>query len=285
LKELHERLSERQREEEKVRFSIEDAQTLIGRLNKDEQSEQTNIQRIDEEIEIKEKEKERHKQRLLAACHSAFKRYLDDLWSRLLNLISAEDAMKEKTAARDNLRKARHEDPEIASLCEAREEWTRILSSAVISSVKATAKTELDKIKLELDRRFPGALEVDEKLTTIGEMEELFYLPSWQGSALKVFLPIPVPTFESLNSSETQTPQKVAMQLIWSIVQSWHLRADNSCFQADGIQCVLKTQTPETEIARTPVSLQLPAGSSVSFIMSQLPNELMEALAHENSDT
>lgn len=281
IRALQVRLNERIDEERLARVSVQTVEQELGELHRANQDKLAIAKAGDEKITKCQAEKLRHRQRLMEARRSALTSYISDLWSRLIAVDESQEALGEKLLALQAMRKARHEVPKVAGLAEAREEWLRIVSSAVIPSVKNTARSELQKIEDELARLFPGALEVERRAPGRAEIEELFYSQLDGEREAWLILPIPGAIYLELETGGVEREHDLAMRLLWALTRAVPF-AGAAGFELRHGRTVLRTSRDEVELSDA-LELQLGNECSVSFIVSPLPSEVQEALRDEDT--
>jgi predicted nucleic acid-binding Zn-ribbon protein len=265
-----------------------DAQSEVGR----EVAEQRRLERTDSELaeslvlQIGEIERslETQNSRLRDARRAALTDYLDSLWRRIEEILASHESTRAAVDARRNLERERHEDSELASLWEAREEWRRILQTAGPSMVVKTARAELEQIEAKLESRFPGALSASGSNRSLSEIEELFVAPRSGDSQHGSWIPLPVPldVWRSLERGARGNSEVLAMRLIWAFARALPPSNYPGGFFAGELCCGLVVDASPSDLAKIDaVNFSLPTGESVSFILSPLPPEVASVVAQD----
>jgi hypothetical protein len=241
--------------------------------------------RLAREIEAAETSLERERARLRDARRAALAEYLHRLWGRLREVFESHESRREAVEARRRLEEQRHQDAELASLWEAREEWRRILASSGPTLVIKTARAELDRIEAQLKSRFPGALDVTLSAQAPSEIEELFVASRRGHLSAWVPLPIPLEVWRNLEAGGRGAAETIAMRLVWALARSVPQSAHDGAFFATDLYCGFATACPEQELTRiATVVLELPTGGSVSFLLSPLPAEVADVVSQESDE-
>ena len=98
-----------------------------------------------------------YQERLRKERDIAFEKYLEKVWTSLVKCEDEAETAGEALQALEHLNRARHDDPRVAELWEARQEWQRISQSAGPVQVRKTAGREVQRIEEEeIDVRFPA---------------------------------------------------------------------------------------------------------------------------------
>lgn len=251
-----------------------------AKLTKDFQDAESAVETATKRLAELAAEKQEAQKAVLAACRRSLTEFLVDQEARLQGITSKSLEQKAKVQALEKLRSSRHESAEVASLCEAREEWLRVLREARVPLVQKSARDELAKVEAELNRLFPGALEV-EAGAALEEIEELYYLR--KGTSVLVYLPIGMATWQAMEGGKTDGHSEIAARLGWSLRKSLRVDWDSAQFLNNDALGVVYLQADSGEdIADQHVDLSLEGKDNVAFIMSTLPPEITEALSNEN---
>lgn len=281
LARLQARITELQRELQESDDARTAAERQVAEQRKLERSDTELAERLAREIESAEASLARQRGHLRDARRAALADYLDRLWGRLREVFESHESRREAVEARQRLEKERHQDAEIASLWEAREEWRRILASSGPTMVVKTARAELERIETALESRFPGALAASSS-PAASEIEELFVaaLPG----ALSAWIPLPIPleVWRSIESGGRGLPETIAMRLVWALTRNIRPSEHDGVFFAGDHYCGFATTCPERELTTIEtVLLDLPSGGSVSFLLSPLPQEVADVISQD----
>ncbi len=281
---LETRLKEREAELGKASDLVKETENLIAQQRRSAEIEYSTAQGLIQELAKCEQERARQQRRLAEARRSALNECLGDQWARMVELTRSQEHRLHLIAARNALDAARHDDPEVSALYEARTEWKRILASPVPSLVMNSARAELERVESELDKRFPGCLALDPKAVSVDEIEELFFSISEPGleTVSLVHLPFGGDTWDSVSRGDGDPRAHLAVRMAWALITTLGLSSDNAEFVREGARCVVRVNRNLARVTDT-VTLPLPQGGTVSFIMNPLPNEVREAFNDEDT--
>ncbi|MFI5399075.1 MAG: hypothetical protein ACHQ9S_26385 [Candidatus Binatia bacterium] len=283
LQELRSRLEERREELKRCQQEHTETEFQISEQRKRERNEHDEAEALERKVTEAEAALQRDADRLRDARRAAVSAYLDELWKHLLEHSASAQQRSVATDTRQKFEQQRHQDPELASLWEAREEWKKIVSSSAPTLVLQTAKTELARVENEINTRFPGifdALTVDRGLA---EIEELFFRQEGDAGTVWMPLPIPMAVWKAIEEGGSTLPEQVGMRLVWSIAKAVSPSTHSSEFGAQGAHGYFTTdRLPEAVIKADPVVLQLPGGGRVDLILSPFPPELAEVFGDEH---
>lgn len=290
IAELQARLRERQKESERAEAEHTAAQSdAADRLRKAARARKEAEDWERQATEARERAK-KYQRRLLEERRAAVQKYLDALWTKLLDAERKAASSAEARAALDGLNRARHDDPQVAELWEARLEWLRIAQSAGPPRVRETARAELKRIEDDLETRFPGALEV----SSAGPLEELeevyFYHPAGdQGS--RILLCIPAEVCGSLDAGVSTRPEDLAARIIWAFARGIEKKgglpgAWRSRFHVkDGYLVMIVEGGLEDMKNQESITVLLAGGGRVVFMLCELPPDIIGAMDDEGTNS
>ena len=171
---------------------------------------------IEKEIATKSNDVFRCKSRILQAKRGAYESFLEASWEKVLSLLGTSEAVASSRASYEALQSARSSDTSVATLWEAREEWIRILRSAIPQLVKETAQRELTSLEENLKTRFPGALEYEvDASSQSGQLLEFYWWSTKKGNRC-IALPIPLRVYNRIGEGHLGDEEKAAMYLYWA---------------------------------------------------------------------
>lgn len=285
IQELRSKLNERQAELKHCRDEQLEISSAIAEQRKRERTELSAADSFDDGIEKTERALARDHSRLLEARRSALPAYLDYVWGRLLEHSRGAEQRRAAVDTRQRFERERHQNPELASLWEAREEWKRIANSAAPTLVIQTAKSELARVERELETRFPGLWDALAGEAAVAETEEVFFRTVDATSFTSIPLPIPSETWKAIADGQAGNEEQLAMRLVWAMSKAMPPSDSESILDPDAARPSFVTKKPADEVElMDPLVLDLPRGGRVSLILSPLPAEANEALANEDSD-
>lgn len=227
-----------------------------------------------------------YQERLRKERDIAFEKYLEKVWTSLVKCEDEAETAGEALQALEHLNRARHDDPRVAELWEARQEWQRISQSAGPVQVRKTAGREVQRIEEEIDVRFPGALVAAARGSKLDELEEIFARPLGSGSGYVISLPVPVEICKTLDSGATSDAEDLAVRVIWGFaggIPNTPKRKSRFAIRGNSLIMLVEETLAETQ-SRNPIAVRLAGGGRVSFLISELPRELQEALTDDNLD-
>jgi len=143
LQELRSRLQERQEELKRCQQQQTEIASQISEQRKRARSEDDAAETFEGKVAEAEAALRRDAGRLRDARRAALSAYLAELWKRVLEHSASAEQRSVANDTRRQFEQQRHQDPELASLWEAREEWKKIVSSSAPTLVLKTAKNEL----------------------------------------------------------------------------------------------------------------------------------------------
>lgn len=286
IKELQARLRERQKEHERVEAEYSAAKGAAADRLRDGQRARKEAEEWERKVAEVRERIQTYQMRLREERRAALRKYLAALWTRLLEADRKAASGMEARAELDRLNRARHDDPRVAELWEARQEWLRIAQSAGPPPVRETARREVQKIEEDLERRFPGALKVA-TAGTLDDLEEVYLCPRAAGDGWKLLLCIPAEICESLNAGESASTQGLAARIIWAFARGiqnegghgepWRSRFDVQ----QGYLVMFVDGGPENIKDRETIAVALSGGGRVTFMLSELPTEIRGAMNDE----
>lgn len=287
IRELEARLREREKEHERAEEDYNKAKAGRDERLRDAARARKEAEDWGRKVNDARERLERHKRRLLEERRAAFRKHLAALWTRLAEANRKAAAGAEARAALDRLDRARHEDARVADQWEARQEWLRISQSAGPPAVRETARREIQKIEEYLEKEFPGALRAA-TASAVDELEEVYLCPPVRGERWKLFLFIPEEICETLNDGKTGPDEALAARTVWAFARAfkrglaegegWRSRLEVQ----DGYLVMQLDPGPGDAKGLGTVAVSLSAANRVTFVLSELPAEIREAL---NEDT
>lgn len=182
--------------------------------------------------------------------------------------IRAIDKSTQREGARqvlESYHRAVEDDPEVAALTEAREEWKSISKAAQSGAVRKSAETELAKAEKALEKRFPGISTAEKAGAMEEDLLEVFYMP--QDEEFITFMPLSAASMR-LEKDDDDLPARVIYEFADFGVKAFEERHD---------MCVMVTEAHPGDRV---VSLEL-SGGSVGFLFSPLPKNVREAIENE----
>lgn len=184
---------------------------------------------------------------------------------------------------RDALRKARHTEPEIANLCDQRDEFKKFLSTSMVPGVKEMLLSELKTIENELQKRFPGALQSSDLdiLPSHNQIDELLFYCDHDGKAV-FLLPLRSSDWEGAECDEPTDDSSKAMCIVWNMIRDLKIkRSDGEFISRKGrVEFISKFDLEEVAILQG-FSVKYNNFDVLHFILTAVPAELQEVLSYE----
>jgi hypothetical protein len=279
IAELDARLKARRQEMDNAAALARETRDQVTDLQKQERLERDVVSGFDDKIASTRTELAVLNRRLGESRLAALADYNDGVWAQVVSVATSFESKKAAFEARAALDRARDTDPAVGSLVEARDEWMKILKSAVPPLVKETATSALSAVEAKLEHMFPGALSSDAS----GVAEEaiwLYYERAEEAGAVDVFIPLPGATWEAIAAGRSSETERLAMEFVWALSAGFPKRQHLSEFGERAGLRVLRVTVGENVLADKEVRLSLPPAATVAFYFSPLPGELQEVLRH-----
>jgi hypothetical protein len=290
IAELQARLRERQKEHERAQAELTAAQGEVAdRLRKAARARKEAEDWERQATEARERA-EKYQRRLLEERRAAVQKYLAALWTQLLDVERKAASSAEARAALDGLNRARHDDPQVAELWEARLEWLRIAQSAGPPRVRETARAELKRIEDDLESRFPGALKVS-SAGALEELEEVYFYHRATDDSCRLLLPIPAEVCGSLDAGVSAAPEDLAARIVWAFARGIETKGNHpgawrSRFHVkDGHLVMTVEGGPEDMKNHETITVLLAGGGRVVFMLCELPPEIRGAMDDEGTNS
>lgn len=295
LKEVQAKLDEieRQRQEALERWAEKrDAKEQAERLLKESRSEtEKALDIVRRETESRDKgvevlsgidaEKLQYEVRLRDAYRRSVDIYIRELERRVEQAFAGEEERNRRQAAAEAFKKARHEDQHIGDLCDQRDQFRALIPQATVPAVADTLRRELDRVEQELDRRYPGALSIEEKVPSLMLVEDLYYLTDSDG-LLRFFVPIEEQVWRRISDGDTGAQASCAMRMIWEVISGLRLESTDGEFRFEGGYCMfVANDLSADEMSINEITLRIKNSATLRFRFSPFPAQVQEALLYE----
>lgn len=282
IRELERKIEELRDKEKGVKQTIKEAavKTETAILERKKTSKRT----VDLEHDISSMvlEKQHLKSSLWSGCLVAFKTYLKDIEIQLARSLELQEERGDKETAKLALEKARHEKPEVMDLYEAKVEIQKLLGLSNVKAVRNQLEQQLQRIESEIEKMFPGALSVTQQTDRGLDVVELFAVG--EPGSTRIFLPISARTWESLRDNQISHFTTASLRLVWALAKGLGLDSSHCKLVPRDDFIYLETKKDLKSISATDnVSMQLPGSSAIALSVSKIPEEIEEALSHEDS--
>jgi len=291
IRELEKQIEELRRECERI---AEQRQTLTSALTSAEeeakaavgQRKKAKTQAEGLEFQIKKlvEEKTRLNHRLTSARLTAFRAYLEEFETRLIQKISAQEDRSEKIVSQKRFEQSRHEDAKVMEMYEARTELQKLLKVSNVPAVRDQLELQLRGIDRQIETLFPGALSIETEIGGVSEIEEIFF-SSARESGARIFLPISRATWSAVTKGEMDSNAATALRLVWVLAAGLKLTGTNARFQTGKDFIVMDIDMDLASSSEWPdISMPLPGSGSIALLHSKIPHEVQEAIAYEDSN-
>jgi hypothetical protein len=232
-------------------------------------------QLVNEKLQIKKKQ--------ISKQRDAIRFYIEGLEGRLVDRVTTQERISERVMSQKKFEKARHEDPEVMRLWEERLELKNLLEMARVSTIRGQLTNQIKKIEREIDSRFPGVLQRETNYDNNLQTEEIFFFSNGSNK-LYILLPITPKKWMSLQTGIIDVQASSTLRLIWAIAGSLGLNGKNARIYNFCEFFTLEISKDLFESSEhTNISMPLPGNGEVSFVLSKLPKNIMEAIRHEDS--
>ena len=267
-----------------TRETHEEVEGQLAAERKAERRDQQHAEELAHELAKVGQGRAQQRARLGDEQRKAFATYLDRIWRRLCDLSRQEEELRGGREALKELERQRHDDPHIAVLWEARQEWAYIEQSTAPALVRNTARSKVAEIEEELNTRFPNALAAAQRGGPSSELEELYFV-SGDGGAVWVPLPLPVGVWSSCESRAPDFEHDLVARIVWALARVFPPSQYASRFvNVQGLRGLAARCSAETLQEADGLRIELPAGGTVAFLFSPLPGELAEVIQYADTD-
>jgi hypothetical protein len=224
----------------------------------------------------------RYEGQLKDAYRRSVDMYLRELEKRVEHAFAGEEERNRRQLAAEAFKKARHEDNFIGDLCDQRDQFRELIRVATVPAVADTLRRELARVEQELDKRYPGALSIEEKMPSVMSVEELYHLIDSEG-LVRVLLPISRKVWDGISRGETGPEATCAMRLVWEMISGLELKSSDGefCFENDHCMFVATGLNADDMTIRGDFTLRLRNSATLTFRISPFPAEVQEGLLYE----
>jgi len=278
--ELFDLLLEKRAEREKTEGLLEEARKATEKAHALVREARPLVEETGRELEGVERERERNQVRRREACLRALDAYVSELAQRIEQILAGQAERGRRMATAASLKRARHEDRQIADLCDQRDQFKEIMVKATVPGVKDTLVTALRGIEEELERRYPGALSAEGAAVGSSVIEELHYFIDTRGKGV-ILLPVSESVWSAIRTGEGGARVEAAMRIIWGIVKGIGLEPQNGEFRWEDGHSVFVSHFDEEEMSvLDSLNVTMPGEGALTFRVSPVPSEVQEALSY-----
>jgi len=212
----------------------------------------------------------------------AFQAYLSGTRSRLKKLAAVGKDLAEKRAMRRKLEEERHRDPAVMSLWERRVELRKLLGETRIEANRKILEGLLREVEQEIEKRFPGSLEVESLGPDSISQETLYAVHDSKSNTITVILPINKNDWFLLNEDHTEPYLVLLLRIGWSLAKTIAVAPPDCLLKVGSVGWVIAAfNNPETNIIGGAISVPLEEGESLTLRIKSLPPQLEDLLRHE----
>jgi hypothetical protein len=272
-------LFEKQQELDEHKRTLSEAEILANKAQRAARDEQKKLEDIEHHLSDIDQQRVRFQNTLNEQHRRSLLQYLSDS-SHLIETQFQEQAKRsESMKSLEAFKRARHDRRDVADLCDARDEWKRLLKTATVPAVRSSAEAELLRIESSIEKLFPGALRAESTLRHADYIEELYYFSDFAGNTY-VLMPVTTDVWEAIPAGKQSLAETVAMYLFATIGKAIVGRPQDAHFRSDGTFVMLVYRGSDDPLRElNSIVVPLPGGGSITFILTNLPNEIQEALS------
>src|SRR3989339_269867 len=249
-------------------------------LEKQNEKHRLTKQISEREKTYKKNIEDRNKENLNKILISSFNNYIKSVNSQIIQSYQTNSEISKKYKEVENLKQKRNTDPKIASLWEAREEWYSIIKSKSVPAVVNAAKRELKIIEDEINKLFPGALEVSGTTQMTNPIIDLYYRINEEGE-IKLYLPFNESDWIILKNGGTQLSNKIISYFIWWLSSELSLNPESTKYNIENHKVILFYKIDYDERIKDSIRMQLEGNTGISFLFFKVPVELEKAFDYE----
>lgn len=279
--EVLERWTEKREEKEQAEIHLRAARTEIDRSEANYRKDIEERDKGTAQLNALELDKRLRENQLRDAYCRATRTYYVQLVKRVDQAFASDEERSRKQIAAEAFKKARHEDPLIGDLCDQRDQFKELIRLATVPAVTETLRRELEKVEHELERRYPGALSIEERVSPAMHVEELFYLTKHDGTVL-IFLPVEESTWNAIEDNDMCVHTTCAMRVLWEVIRGLGIRSADGKFRLEAGHCVFEASSLNADdINDKSLLIKLSSSATLTFRLSPYPAQIQEALLHE----
>ena len=277
IDELMELRSNRQRIETQTREAKEAGQ----KLEADFRQAREQSGRVEEEVRGLQEEKGRHGAALRRAFQQAFREYQERLSGVIRDALRGEEVRRQRAVEIEALKRARHEDPRVADLCDQRDQYRDLLAApTLVPAVRDSLQGLLRNVEGQLQHIYPKALAFDEQPTAEETVADLCFFRDATGRIV-ITLPIDETTWLHLAEGRGEPNATAAAAGVWAVAKGLRLKPADGEFSLVGGYCAYPVELGEDETSVLAATV-VPLGSgSFQLRFVRLPAEIEEAIRDE----
>lgn len=208
--------------------------------------------------------------------------YLEQQTEHINTVFSTHEQKVKVTQEIRDFKKARHEDPEIARLCDQRDEIRKFLNTAMVPDVKNMLQKSLKSIEDQIIKKFPMALQVSDTTFKDNQIEELLFFINSDGKAV-FFLPVRENDWNAAEKGVITDSTSNTMCLIWNMIRELPLKTRDGKFITERGRVAFEScfDRDEIEILHE-FNVKCKNAVVLRFVLSSVPDELQEAIIYED---
>lgn len=266
IKDLKSQLSAKEKELLDLRHKFQDCESQLTRIRKERKTSENSSGSKERDLAFVRQEIERLSLQETTKRVEALRDYLAHQWETIIRLNTERSQLEKSYLARQKLEEDRHNLHNIREVCEAREELQKLLRNPLTDAVKNLLVEELKKKEEELNRKYPGALNVDVANKPPEELVELYFRETDRGYYF--FFPLT----ESLWGNGVESELNLASKLIWDIADKLNLQKSDGTFGYSKGVCYLCRPLATNRFDT--LEVPMPNGATLSLYFEALPEEI-----------
>lgn len=230
-----------------------------------------------------EENESRHARDLHQATARAFERYVVALGDRLRKAFAGDATRRERDTAKQALRRARNEDSEIGRVCDEVDQIRALLEQATVPAVRDLLDKRRREIEALLAERFPGATLADSKEVATVPVEQFYYFVG-SDNEVRIVLPFGRDEWEALSNGKTGAVETGCYRVAWALVRFLGLKPDDGGFALVNGKWEIATSLAADDLEAAGEAISVEGVHGLSLVLSRLPRDVEEAIAHEDSN-
>ncbi len=273
---LQEEIEGFQRTRREAHLGIHNARTEYEKESRSKAAAESILEELRKARELAEREL---KKELLKGVETYINYQINNLKSAFLTYEQKTNAKQQAEAFKN----ARHSDPDIARLCEERDELIRILSTSNVPGVKAIIQSSLHEVEKKITEKYPNALNFFGEEIKNSAMEEILFFLNSEGT-VNFLLPVSTANWVGANEGKESSDISKEMCVIWNMIKEMGLKKEDGQFQLYNNRVVYSSNYDIETINNFGFMMKCGNEEIMQFVFKAVPAELQEALLHENQN-
>jgi uncharacterized coiled-coil DUF342 family protein len=250
------------------------ARTIPDEAQQRYERERVQLERLERQIQSLVKRKEEVQDHLRQRTRDAFVSFLAKSATEVGDAIAAAHSASNRQEAAAAFEEARQKDPSVMADAEARTELRKLLASTQVPTVRELLTKELQAIESRIEARFPGVLSAGSNAIGL-DVVQLAYVQ--RGEEMIIFCPAgDVDT----NDEDDCIGPRIAFAVGKTISASQSKLRQGKFERFYTLR--INTSGLESDSPGMNIPLHLPDGSSVTLMLSPIPDEVGRVLDVED---